>query len=77
MITIELPSGEKATVNDGEWVVEDNEELARVLNDPTMQPPRDGHYAPSEDARMAEHVLKTWGGKWLKTDEQSEPGKLY
>ncbi len=77
MITIELSSGEKATVNDGVWSVPESEELQRILNTPAMQPPDNGHYAPSEDARKAEYVLKTVGGKWLKTDETFEAGKLY
>lgn len=77
MITIELPTGEAATVNDGVWTVPENEELTRVLNGPAMQPPNNGYYAPSEDARKAEHVLKVWGGKWVKSDEHAEPGKLY
>ena len=77
MITIKLPSGEEATVNEGVWTVPDNAELARYLNSPVMQPPDNGYYAPSEDARKAEHVLREWGGKWLKTDEHAEPGKLY
>lgn len=77
MITIELPSGEQATVNDGVWTVFDNAELTRVLNDPAMQPPRNGYYAPSADARQAQHVLDTWGGKWIATTEYAEPGKLY
>lgn len=77
MITIRLASGETAIVNDGVWTVEGNEELARVLNTPEMQPPENGHYAPSEDARKAEHVLKLWSGVWVSSDEKAEPGLLY
>lgn len=77
MIVIKLPTGEEATVNNGVWTVADNEELTRLFNSPSMQPPNNGHYAPSEDARMAEYVLKTWGGEWVKTDEHWPPGKLY
>jgi hypothetical protein len=77
VITIELPSGEEATVDDGVWTVTDNAELTRVLNSPAMQPPNNGYYAPSENARKAEYVLKVWGGTWLHTDEHSVPGKLY
>lgn len=77
MITIKLHSGETAVVVDGVWTVSENEALAEVLNSPTMQPPVNGHYAPSPDARMAEFVLKVWGGEWLSSDEHAEPGKLY
>lgn len=77
MITIRLPSGEIATVNDGVWTVPENAEFTRVLNLPEMQPPRDGTYAPTEDTRMAEYVLSIWGGTWVSTDEYSEPGLIY
>jgi len=77
VITIKLPSGEIATVTDGRWSVSANEELARVLNLPEMQPPNEGYYAPTEDARKALYVLKIWGGAWVSTDEYAEPGKLY
>lgn len=77
MIIIKLPSGEEATVNNGVWTIPENKELARVLNTPEMQPPENGHYAPTEDARMAHHILMVWGGRWVSTDEQFEPGKLY
>lgn len=77
MIVITLPTGETATVDQGEWSVPENAELARVLNGPTMQPPENGHYAPSENARMAEYVLAVWGGTFESSDEDAEPGKLY
>lgn len=77
MIEIRLGTGETATVNDGVWTVPENEELARVLNLPAMQPPEDGHYAPTEDARKAQHVLKVWGGQWVSSDEQAQPGLIY
>ena len=77
MITIRLGSGELATVNNGVWAVPDNRELERVLNTPEMQPPNNGYYAPTENARKALYVLEVWGGEWMKTDEQAPPGKLY
>jgi len=77
MITIRLATGETATVQDGAWTVLGNEELTRVLNSPEMQPPVEGYYAPSEDARKAEHVLKVWGGVWIATDDQAVPGLIY
>ena len=77
MITIKLPGGVTATVNGGVWSVPDNEELARVLNDPAMQP-NSWHYAPTEDARKAQHVIATWGGEWVSSDEPpAEPGLIY
>ena len=77
MITIRLGSGETATVTKGVWSVPENAELERVLNLPEMQPPNNGHYAPTENARKALYVLEVWGGEWVKTDEQAPPGKLY
>jgi hypothetical protein len=76
VIVIRLASGETAII-DGVWTVPQNPELARVLNLPEMQPPNDGHYAPTDNARKAQYVLKVWGGEWIRTDEQAEPGKLY
>ena len=66
-----------ATVTDGVWTVPQSEELTRVLNEPFLQPPDNGYYAPSEDARKAEHVLKTFGGTWVRSTDHAEPGKLY
>ena len=77
MITITLPGGETATIRDGTWSVPDSEELTRMLNSPAMQAPENGHYAPSPDARQAVHVLHTFGGKWVESDEHAPPGKLY
>jgi hypothetical protein len=77
MIMIRLATGELATVNLGAWTVEENDELTRVLNSPAMQPPNDGHYAPTEDSRKAMFVLKTWGGSWIKSDESFKPGLIY
>ena len=77
MITIRLRSGETAVVKDGVWTVLENAELARVLNLPEMQPPDNGYYAPTDNARMAQHVLEVWGGTWVSTDEQAPPGLLY
>lgn len=77
MIEIDLPGGERAFVRGGAWTVVGNRELTRVLNSDAMQPPDNGYYAPSVDARKAEYVLQTWGGKWVSTDEQWAPGKLY
>lgn len=77
MITIRLLGAWTATVDDGVWTVEDNAELTRVLNEPSMQPPVNGHYAPSENARKAEHVLRTMGGEWVSSDEHVPSGKLY
>jgi hypothetical protein len=77
MVTIRMASGETATVDDGEWTVVDNPILTRVLNSPAMQPLSTGYYAPSEDARLAEHVLRLWGGDWVASTEHAVPGKLY
>jgi hypothetical protein len=77
MITLKLTTGEEATVNNGVWTVTDNAELTRVLNDPDMQPPANGPYAPTEDARKAAYVMATWGATWVSTDEHHPPGKLY
>jgi len=76
MITIKLPSGELAKVEDGIWSVPENNTLAELLNRPSMQPPDNGYYAPSEDARAAEHVLKVWGGTWVSPTPRW-PKKVY
>jgi hypothetical protein len=77
MITIKLPGEIEATVEDGVWSVPENDELARVLNDPAMQPDS-WHYAPTEDARKATHVIKVWGGAWVSSDEPAaEDGLIY
>lgn len=77
MITIQLPSGERATVTGGVWSVEDNAEITQFLNAPSMRPPANGYYAPTEDARCAMHVLNVIGGTWVTSDEHYAPGKLY
>ena len=65
-----------ATVKDGVWTVPQSEELARVLNEPYMQPDR-YLYAPTEDARQADHVMKIFGGTLVRSTEHAKPGKLY
>jgi hypothetical protein len=76
VIVIRLASGQTAII-DGVWTVPQNPELARVLNTPEMQPPNNGYYAPTDNARKAQHVLQVWGGTWVSTDEHASPGKLY
>lgn len=78
MITIQLPSGEQATVSEGVWTVQENAEFTRLFNTPAMQPTLDGTYAPTEDARKAQHILRVWGGVWVSSDEPApEPGVVY
>jgi len=76
MITLKLSTGETVTVSDGVVSVPENAVFAELLNAPSMQPPENGHYAPTEDARLAQHILNVWGGTWV-SPTPDYPRKLY